>query len=195
MNLFSTSRFRQRFANRHVILPVIHVDSLEQAMRNTEVARNAGADGAFLINHHMGDDELLSIHAEVAALHPDWWLGVNCLGFSAERVSATVSNSVSGIWTDDAYIDERKAAQPAAEEVLAKQKSRGWRGLYFGGVAFKYQRSVDDLETACRTAAQYMDVVTTSGPGTGRAADVEKIRVMKQALGTQPLAIARETLI
>jgi predicted TIM-barrel enzyme len=35
-----------------------------------------------------------------------------------------------------------------------------------------------------------MDVVTTSGPGTGQAAHVEKIRTMKAALGDFPLAIA-----
>lgn len=62
--------------------------------------------------------------------------------------------------------------------------------MWFGGVAFKYQRPVSDLEAACRIAAQYIDVVTTSGPGTGRAADVEKIQRMKQALGDSPLAIA-----
>jgi predicted TIM-barrel enzyme len=35
-----------------------------------------------------------------------------------------------------------------------------------------------------------MDVVTTSGPGTGEAAHVDKIRVMKEALDDFPLAIA-----
>lgn len=62
--------------------------------------------------------------------------------------------------------------------------------LYFGGVAFKYQRHVEDFESACRVATRYMDVVTTSGPGTGHAAEVEKIRRMKAALGVIPLAIA-----
>ena len=35
-----------------------------------------------------------------------------------------------------------------------------------------------------------MDVVTTSGPGTGWSASVEKIGAMKEALGDFPLAIA-----
>jgi predicted TIM-barrel enzyme len=35
-----------------------------------------------------------------------------------------------------------------------------------------------------------MDVVTTSGPGTGRAAEVTKIQRMREALGDAPLAIA-----
>jgi predicted TIM-barrel enzyme len=35
-----------------------------------------------------------------------------------------------------------------------------------------------------------MDVVTTSGKGTGWAADIKKIQKMKQAMGDFPLAIA-----
>jgi predicted TIM-barrel enzyme len=63
--------------------------------------------------------------------------------------------------------------------------------LYFGGVAFKYQRKVEDLETAARIARAYMDVVTTSGPATGEAADIEKIRRMRDGLGpSEALAIA-----
>ena len=69
---------------------------------------------------------------------------------------------------------------------------RTWEGLYFGGVAFKYQREVppEKLGDAAKLASKYMDVVTTSGPGTGRAAAVEKIATMKKALGDFPLAIA-----
>jgi predicted TIM-barrel enzyme len=36
----------------------------------------------------------------------------------------------------------------------------------------------------------FMDVVTTSGVGTGHAAEIDKIQGMKQALGDFPLAIA-----
>jgi predicted TIM-barrel enzyme len=57
-------------------------------------------------------------------------------------------------------------------------------------VAFKYQRQIEDLEAACRIACRFVDVVTTSGPGTGQAASVVTIRQMKQALGGWPLAIA-----
>ncbi len=69
----------------------------------------------------------------------------------------------------------------------ARQES-GWDGLYFGGVAFKYQRPVEDLTSAARIAARYMDVVTTSGPGTGIAAARDKIVAMKEAVGDLPLA-------
>jgi predicted TIM-barrel enzyme len=46
------------------------------------------------------------------------------------------------------------------------------------------------LAKAARIASRYIDVVTTSGPGTGQAAALEKIQVMKEALDDFPLAIA-----
>lgn len=183
-------RYRQVFTARHTVLPVIHVESLEQAHRNTKIARDAGADGVFLINHGMADVELLAIHEAVVDDNPGWWVGVNCLRLTPEQVFSMVSTKVAGVWVDNARIEESQEKQPYADRVLAVRQSHVPDCLYFGGVAFKYQRDVDDLEAACRIAARYMDVVTTSGPGTGYAADVEKIRRMKQALGNTPLAIA-----
>ena len=186
----SDSRFRHCFTNRHVVLPVIHVASAEQARRNAAIARDAGADGVFLINHSIGSDTLLKIHGEIADLFPNWWIGVNCLDLDPETVFDRISTGVSGVWVDNSMIQEGQQDQPSAEAILAAQSENGWTGLYFGGVAFKYQRHVSDLTMAAQVARRFMDVVTTSGPGTGKAAHVEKIRTMKEALGDFPLAIA-----
>jgi hypothetical protein len=184
------SRYRQVFAGRRTVLPVIHVESTAQAQRNARIARDAGADGVFLISHgKVSDLALLDLQGEVAEAHPGWWVGVNCLGLSAEEVFATVTPKVNGVWTDNARIDETKAEQPYAERVTALRR-RVPDCLYFGGVAFKYQRNVNDLEAACRAAVLHLDVVTTSGSGTGRAAHLEKIRRMSQALAGHPLALA-----
>ena len=150
----------------------------------------AGADGVFLINHGMADEELLLIHDAVADVHPDWWVGVNCLGLSPDEVFRAVSSKVGGVWTDNAGIEEGQEKQPFAKCVSVVRRTYASDCLYFGGVAFKYQRDVDDLEAACQIAGRYMSVVTTSGPGTGHAAGIEKIRRMRQALGKTPLAIA-----
>jgi predicted TIM-barrel enzyme len=186
----NSAALRQVFQNRHVVLPVIHVTSTAQALENASIARDAGADGVFLINHAMSSEELLSAHVAVRARFPNWWIGVNCLDLEPEQVFERITDSVNGVWTDNAMIDEANEAQPLAQKVLDSRNQRGWSGLYFGGVAFKYQRRVEDLAAAARRAMRYMDVVTTSGSGTGHAADVNKIRVMKEALGTFPLAIA-----
>jgi len=184
------NRFHQVFARPRVVLPVIHVESRAQALTNARIAWEAGADGVFLINHGLEYERLLEIHQQVAAAQSGWWIGVNCLDLAPEDVFAVVPDSVHGVWTDNAQVEEGEEAQPAAGRVLAVQQRHGWRGLYFGGVAFKYQREVHNLAAACQIASRYMDVVTTSGAGTGQAATVEKIRIMKQALGDHPLAIA-----
>ena len=185
------TRFRATFASRHVVLPIVHVRTREQTLRNLHLAREAGADGAFLLSHgEIGDLELLAIHQDLTRLLPEFWLGVNCLGLPVEELFARAGSRVAGIWTDDALIDEDSDDQPAARRVLDAQQASGWRGLYFGGVAFKYQRPVEDVAAAARRAAGYMDVVTTSGPGTGQSAPPGKVRLMKQAIGDHPLALA-----
>jgi predicted TIM-barrel enzyme len=115
---------------------------------------------------------------------------VNCLDLDPEHVFGLLHPEVGGVWADDAGIDERTREQPEADLIATARRESGWQGLFFGGVAFKYQRRVEDLETAVRTATGFMDVVTTSGSGTGIAANREKIEAMKRALGGFPLAIA-----
>ena len=66
----------------------------------------------------------------------------------------------------------------------------------FGGSAFKYQWSEDNLTTdserliaEARRSEARCHVVTTSGPGIEREAKLEKIKTMKAAI-TKPLAMA-----
>lgn len=183
------TKFRDVFTNKHVILPVIHVTDAEQALRNADIARKAGADGVFLINHEISHGTLLEIHKSISDEHWSWWVGVNCLGFVPSRLFKHVKN-VSGVWVDNAFIAEDQFQQPLADEIRSAQEEARWEGLYFGGVAFKYQRSVEDLESAVKIASHYMDVITTSGPGTGQKASVRKIERMKAAVPDCTLAIA-----
>lgn len=62
-----------------------------------------------------------------------------------------------------------------------------------GGVAFKYTPSYTDDPVGAAAAARelepFVDVVTTSGPGTGMSPQPEKLAAMKHAIG-KPLAVA-----
>ena len=182
--------FTQIFAKYPVILPVIHVESLDQALRNTTIAREQQCDGVFLINHGLAYPKLLAIHHELFTEFPEWWIGVNCLDLHPWDIFDKLSEEVAGLWVDNAHIDERVEKQTTADKITTAREKSGWSGLYFGGVAFKYQRHVDQLDHAAVLARQYVNVVTTSGPGTARAANVKKIQALKQALGPFPLAIA-----
>ncbi len=184
INLFDVFRARK------VVLPVIHVESEGQAMENAFIAFEAGADGIFLINHDYDCGHLLKVFQAVRDKFPGWWVGLNCLDLYPDEVFDVIGNDVNGVWVDNAFVDETKEVQGYPEYVKQKRLRARWLGLYFGGVAFKYQREVEDLEKAVEIAKNYVDVITTSGPGTGLAADVGKIKRMRKAAGNFPLAVA-----
>ena len=183
-------RYFAAFGVKRVILPVIHAESQDQALRNVKIAIDCQADGAFLINHAISSEQLFEIASVALKAYPDFWLGINALGLSPRRIFEQIPEGIRGVWVDNAMVDERNLQQPAAEEIIAARELRGWNGIYFGGVAFKYQRAVKDVEKAAHMAGCYVDVVTTSGPGTGQAAEEAKITHMSNALGSVPLAIA-----
>jgi predicted TIM-barrel enzyme len=181
------------FRRSRVFLPVIHPVSKDTALRSIETAVEAAADGIFLINQGMDDDGVLAFIPEVRERYRDLWIGVNLLGNRPEDVVRMIAGlSVGGLWTDNAYISEAEVEQPAGADFQRAREETGWDGLYFGGVAFKYQRPVPDhlLPVAARKAVPWLDVITSSGPGTGHAAPVDKAKALRAGAGTHPLALA-----
>lgn len=191
------NRIGEVFGVSRVLLPVVHPVGREVALASIAVAVAAGVKGIFLINQGMNDRAVLALINEVRELHPRLWVGLNLLGCSPEETLrqglAACAGRLDGIWSDDGRIDEDAASQPAAQGFVAARRQLGWNGLLFGGVAFKYQREVpaEKLAAAAAKGAEYMDVVCTSGPGTGREAQVEKVRAMRAGLGERgALALA-----
>jgi uncharacterized protein len=193
--------FFQRFKKK-AFLPVIHIkaNSYQETVKNAKIAFHEGADGIFLISHDrfFRDSELLEYHDCLKrVIRESWqshfWMGVNCL--SMGRYPAVIFGELTphtdGLWIDSIDCGPRNIGENV-EELLATRIRSGWDGVLFGGVAFKYQPHVSEAElpSAARRATKYVDVVTTSGEGTGQAPDVEKIRIMKEAIGEFPLAIA-----
>lgn len=168
------------------VLPVVHVLSPGQALEQAALCAGCGADGVFLIWHGGCWEDLAGVASQARRVCS--WVGVNALDLDPVGVfSALVpAAQVDGIWCDDAGVDERAAAQTSAERVDVARA--GFGGLYFGGVAFKYQRHVDDLEAAAMAAVGHMDVLCTSGAGTGSAPTAE--HVARLATGVLPVAVA-----
>lgn len=182
--------FDKVFSNSKVILPVIHIKNTNQVLRNATIAYEQGCDGVFLINHSSSHASLIDIHHILYREFPDWWIGVNCLGLDPSEVFDRIPQDVSGIWVDNAMIEENFKNQIEADIIQEARVRSGWQGLYFGGVAFKYQRAVSNWAKAACIAMDYVDVITTSGPATGKPAYLGKIIEMKRAIGDKPLAIA-----
>jgi uncharacterized protein len=173
------------FGVSRVLLPVVHPVTRADALRSIEVVVGAGCRGIFLIDQGMTEAALLPFIAEVQQRHPKLWVGVNLLNRRPADTLATVlaaCGRIDGIWSDNANIDEHSRVQPVAQQFVDGRAA--WDGLYFGGVAFKYQREVaaSDLGRATAVASGFMDVVCTSGAGTGKAVQVEKVRAMHEGL-------------
>lgn len=187
------SVLRRVFRRTRVFLPVIHPITRETALGSIQTAVESGADGIFVINQGMSTSQVLDFIPEVHLRYESLWIGVNLLSTEPEEVVGLIADlPVGGIWSDNADIDERSDSQPAGERFRQARHEAEWAGLYFGGVAFKYQREVPDslLPNAARNARPWMDVITSSGPGTGCAASVEKARSLRSGAGTHPLALA-----
>lgn len=125
-------------------------------------------------------------------VHPDWWIGVNALDLDPMETLRRVPTDVSGLWFDRGGIDlsSPDPAREAREIAQARDRNQSWRGVHFGGVAFKYQPPCEDPAKEASLAAPYMDVVTTSGNATKQAPSVLKVASMRAKIGTTPLAIA-----
>lgn len=194
-NRISANRIEEVFGACPVLLPVVHPVGRREALEAVHVACSLGLKGVFLIDQIMHEDDVLALVREIRDLHHGLWVGVNLLSRSPAEALVTAlggCGTIDGIWSDNAGIDEHRAEQSDAEVFVTARREVSWHGLYFGGVAFKYQRQVarEDLGRVASRAPAYMDVVCTSGPGTGVAADVEKVRGLHGGLGGHALALA-----
>lgn len=193
------NRIDEVFGKSPVLLPVIHPISRADALRAVSVAHSLGVKGVFLIDQGMSERDVLALARMVRETYPTMWLGINLLSRTA-AMSLTVTHNnrgwgIDGIWSDWAGIEEQRAmgsSHPEAEAFLNARRAARWNGLYFGGVAFKYQCEVapSDLSAAAEMSIPYMDVLCTSGPGTGHAADIEKVRALRAGLGDHAMALA-----
>jgi len=184
---------QQTFKRPRVFLPVIHPVSEAIALSSIQTAVEAEADGIWLINQGMRTPELLAFIPKVNRLFPKLWIGVNLLGTPPDQMIGCIKDlPVWGIWCDNAGINEWQDRQVDGEEFRDARKLHNWKGLYFGGVAFKYQREVQDnmLPVAAQKATAWMDVITSSGPGTGYAAPTEKAKALRAGAGEHAIALA-----
>lgn len=189
------NRIKEVFGISPVLLPVVHPVGLREALEAVRVAYSLGVRGVFLIDQVMHERDVLALVPEIRSRHPGLWVGVNLLSRApAEALVTTLEacSTIDGLWSDNAGVDEHGIGHLDAEAFLVARRAAHWGGLYFGGVAFKYQRQVApaDLGRASSFARSYMDVVCTSGPGTGIVADVEKVRGLRGGLGEHPMALA-----
>jgi predicted TIM-barrel enzyme len=170
------------------LTPVIHVKSLKDALLNAVICQQAGTHGFFLINHAISCNKLADIYQQVRQTYPNAWIGINVL--DRDPLSAIPKfKGLDGYWVDDPRINELATEQPIANQIRDSLRFHNPKALYFGSVAFKYQVQPINLAAMTQLAAKHVDIITTSGEGTGKAADLHKIQTMRAAT-KHPLALA-----
>lgn len=169
-----------------LFLPVIHCLGQEQngvshAIENVKRAESAGADGVFLIGHHLYADELVEIYEQVRAAMPNIWIGINFLDISAAQEMEMLLGTAMRCTRLDALWCDRLPPESTL-------RNRGFS--VFGGVAFKYLNpdpSDEDLARDCDRARNTVDIITTSGNSTGSGPSVEKLQRVRKCIGEQAL--------
>lgn len=183
------------------VFPVVHINTTETAVEQATLAFDSGADGVYLIDHHNKSGErVLDTLGQLRVERPNSYIGVNLLGITALdavrmlQLAADEGRSEvpSGLWVDDIRASHGNTVERPKTLKDASAQLQATRIL--GGVAFKYtQTFTENPELAVQEVESLLhavDVVTTSGRGTGAAPTVAKIRAMKAASGDTPLAVA-----
>lgn len=177
-----------KFKYSKVLLPVIHVESWEQAEKNLEICKGTEADGVFLISHSLNDRELLKIAKDLKLENPNYWMGINLLGMKTTEAFWN-ADFMDAIWVDNAFTSDCEIPKHEAGRMMSFLYNREKPSM-FGGVAFKYQPKDENLQETCRLAQKFVDVITTSGDKTGQPPTLQKIKELHSYVGDVPLAIA-----
>lgn len=179
------------------IIPVINVQSESQAVEMAGLALQEGAGGVFLIDHkartYSDPDILAETAGEVMVAHPELWVGVNCLAGDAIANFELFGGdlNIDGLWSNNPlnWSAHTRVCRSNLEGIdaygLSLNDCRKKGPLFFGGLAMKGDGYIEDpFEAAAFVdyAQKYVDVVTISGPETGQASPIERVRQIRLAV-------------
>ena len=172
------------------IIPVIHLISIEQARANIETCLLSDIKKVFLIGHGSNSvpGKITHIFQLLKADYPEMWYGVNYLTLpNDEALQEVTKYGYDGIWTDNADLSKERIIH--ADFFLHRKPASV---TYFGGVEFKYQipPKPEYLDEMYKHAVNLIDVITTSGPGTGLEISLNKLSRIRKSIGEHPLAVA-----
>ncbi len=155
--------------------PVVHIQNLPQTLFNVDLAKNAGADGVFLIDHG-GHPPSFLIDRVISDFQDEKFsVGINYL--SLNNFACFEDAFESGckmLWSDNAGMDEDDWDTNGLK-ILELQMKTGID--FFGGVHFKYQKKPErDIAFSLRRSFSFIKYPTLSGIGTGVPADLDFIK-------------------
>lgn len=192
--MLGMSVLHNTFGKRKVFLPVIHTKTEQQVIESVGIAVENGADGVFLIDQHMHESDVIELIPLVRFSVPSLkWLGLNLLSQFPSSVLnqlPALKVEIDGIWSDSSGVGE-DLYDNWVNQFATTRTARAWKGLWFGGIAFKYRKPIpNDRIPELIANSGPIDVVTTTGLQTGTPAGLAKVNAFHTALGDRPLALA-----
>jgi len=163
------------------------------------VAFEYGADGVYVINHlNFNKQETLDVLDAIKDSNTENFVGVNFLTLGVDGVfrylyeshkNGNLKNLPDAIWSDNANSNHSGLS---LEQL--KKRYDGLRHIkLLGGIAFKYSAEYTDspvqAQIEVKNNQDKVDIITTSGPGTGQPPSFEKIAAMKE-IAAKPIALA-----
>lgn len=172
------------------VWPVIHLEDEASAFKKAEIAFRNGSPGVFVISMCGRDENIAPVSAKLKQRYPSKLIGVNYLRSPPDvALKTSIEHGFDATWSDNAGVHSEHISEMAKRvEAILKDNPRH---LFFGSIAFKYQRPEPRPDLAAKAALSLGMIPCTSGPATGAAAKVEKIRDIRAAIGASaPLALA-----
>ena len=139
-----------------------------------------GINGIWILSTNSSIEIVIKVFLWAKENYPDFWIGVNLIGHHIPKVLNCLSYiSPDGLWIDNSNVTD-KDTQNIPELITDQFKKLNFKGLYFGGVLFKYNPDMGDPQKILKKTHEYMDVIITSGEGTGIEIDSDKIEFIHQ---------------
>lgn len=158
------------------LYPVIHYKNDDQAIGNFELIKDSFG-GCFFISHEGKDKAVLDIAEDIQTTHPWAAIGVNLLRHKPLEAAKLVADGrVSMLWIDQPIITSTHIDFKAANTIRKISEETGLDVLT--SVNFKYQEQDSNPQLAAELIRAYGFIPTTSGAGTGEAANIEDVKAL-----------------
>jgi hypothetical protein len=178
-----------------ILLPVLSCYTENQFLDNIDKLytyfKQKKISGIFLLSTNINIQNFEIMYENAKKIYPDFWMGINLIGFNIFNVFDFIKKyNPDGLWVDNSYLCNINNLG-LCELIINQFKKNNWKGLYFGGVMFKYTSTCNYYnDEIIKITNKYMDILTTTGDGTGIEITNDKLEFIHNNTNDVCIAIA-----
>lgn len=178
------------------LIPVIHVITEEDTYLNIELCLKNEINNIMLISHgYFNFEKIINLYIKLKNDYPILNLGINFLDLKNTNIFQILKNYnfyPDMLWIDNCFknIDYSLNETITFHNNYQNYIENGFKGLFFCGFAFKYQKQPKNLELSTKKILPIINgILTTSGEETGTASNLNKIITIFNILKNDNLKI------